>query len=289
MRAGVSGQVRSKEAPKARTVMNMLRWILAVTLTMALGAASNATAQAQEPTIVLVHGAFADASSWNGVIAELAKAGYKTIAVANPLRSVSTDAASVAALLRSIEGPIILVGHSYGGPVITQAAAGLPNVKALVYVAAFAPDVGESSLTLSAMFPGSTLGDALMPVELPDGGQDLYIQTSKFAAQFAADVPPDTAALMAATQRPVTLAALGEATQIATWKSLPSYFIYGSEDRNIPAAVLQFMAERANAREIRVLEGASHAISVSEPAAVTELILRAVEVEAGTGQANANR
>lgn len=267
----------------------MLRTILATTLALGLAGTFSAAAQPARPTIVLVHGAFAESSSWNGVIAELEAAGYRTIAVANPLRSVKTDAASVAAVLRSIDGPIVLVGHSYGGPVITQAAAGVPNVVALVYVAAFAPDVGESSLTLSAMFPGSTLGEALLQVELADGGTDLYIQPEKFAAQFAADVAPEEAALMAATQRPVTLAALGEETEIATWKSVPSYFIYGTADMNIPAAVLQYMADRAEARETVVLEGASHAISISEPAAVAETIIRAAESESAEAQAGANQ
>jgi pimeloyl-ACP methyl ester carboxylesterase len=244
-------------------------------LALALGLSTIATAQQPRPTIVLVHGAFAESSGWNGVIAELEKAGYRTVAAPNPLRSVASDAASVAALVASIDGPVVLVGHSYGGPVITQAAIDRPNVVALVYVAGFAPDVGESSLTLSAMFPGSTLGDALQAVPLADGGQDLFIQTDKFHAQFAADLPADQAALMAATQRPVTYAALAEPTTAAAWRSLPSYFVYGSEDLNIPPAVLAFMAERAQARETRVLEGASHAVMVSHPTEVARVIIDA--------------
>ncbi len=137
----------------------MLKTLLPLTLALTAGLAGHALAQ-QTPTIVLVHGAFADSSGWYGVISDLEEAGYAAIAVPNQLRSVASDAASVAAVLRSIPGPVILVGHSYGGPVITEAAVGQPNVIALVYVAAFAPDVGESSLTLSSMFPGSTLGEA---------------------------------------------------------------------------------------------------------------------------------
>lgn len=252
---------------------------LALALALALGFGVNALAQDARPTIVLVHGAFAESSGWNGVITDLTAAGYRAIAVPNQLRSVASDAASVAAVVRSIDGPVVLVGHSYGGPVITQAAVGQPNVVALVYVAAFAPDEGESSLSLSSMFPGSTLGDALLPVPLEDGGQDLFIQTEKFHAQFAADVPAEQAALMAATQRPVTYAALAEPTTGTAWKSIPSYFIYGTADLNIPAQVLAFMAERANAREVRVLEGASHAVMVSHPDDVAALIIDAARAE----------
>jgi pimeloyl-ACP methyl ester carboxylesterase len=230
-----------------------------------------------KPTIVLVHGAFAESSSWNGVISRLNRDGYRTIAAANPLRSVKGDAAAVAALISSIKGSIVLVGHSYGGPVITEAANGKSNVKALVYVAAFAPETGESSLSLSSKFPGSTLGDALKPVALPDGGQDLYVQPPKFRAQFAADVPAGEASLMAVTQRPVTAAALAEPSGAPSWKTIPSYAIYGSADLNIPPAVLKFMAERAHAVKTVVIEGASHALMVSHPGEVASLIEEAAE------------
>jgi pimeloyl-ACP methyl ester carboxylesterase len=243
----------------------------------------SATAQAADhqvkPTIVLVHGAFAESSSWNGVIAELEKDGFRTIAAANPLRGVASDAAAVSALIGSIHGPVVLVGHSYGGPVITGAANGKSNVKALVYVAGFAPDNGESSLTLSGQFPGSTLGEALLPVTRPDGGQDLYIQPEKFHEQFAADVPAAQASLMAATQRPVAGAALAEPSGAAAWKTIPSYSIYGSADRNIPPAVMKFMAERADSVKTIVVEGASHALMVSHPAEVTSLIEEAASAE----------
>jgi len=224
------------------------------------------------PTIVLVHGAFAGSSSWNGVITELNKRGFRTIAAANPLRSVASDGASVSTVVRSIRGPVVLVGHSYGGPVITEAANETANVKALVFVAGFAPDTGESSLSLSAKFPGSTLGDAIVPVEIDGGGQDLYIRSEKFRAQFAADVPAAVAKLMAATQRPVAQAALAEPSRVASWKAVPSYMIYGSADRNIPPAVMDFMAERARARKTVIIEGASHALMVSHPVEVASLI-----------------
>lgn len=229
-------------------------------------------AAAEKPTIVLVHGAFADASSWNGVIAELQDDGYPVVAAANPLRGVASDALTIASIVRSIDGPVLLVGHSYGGPVITEAAVGQGNVRGLVYVAGFAPETGESSLSLSALYPGSTLGEALSPVVLPGGGQDLYITPARFHQQFAADVSADEAALMAATQRPVLLAALEEPSGEASWKVLPSYMIYGSEDRNIPPAVMRFMAERAQARSTLVLDGASHALMVSHPQDVASFI-----------------
>lgn len=231
------------------------------------------------PTIVLVHGAFADSSSWGGVITRLTRDGYRVVAAANPLRGVARDAASVAAVLGAIDGPVVLVGHSYGGPVITEAASGNPHVKALVYVAGFAPDTGETSLSLSAKFPGSTLGAALMPIRLPDGGQNLYIEPAKFHAQFAADVPAAQAAVMAVAQRPVTLAALSEPSRAASWKVLPSYMIYGTADRNIPPAVMNFMAERANARKAVVVNGGSHALMVSHPGEVAVLIEDAAEAK----------
>lgn len=245
---------------------------LATALTASAGMAAQPSAAQSKPTIVLVHGAFAESSSWDGVIAELERDGYTAIAAANPLRSVTTDAAAVAAVVRSIAGPVVLVGHSYGGPVVTEAANDSPNVKALVYVAAFAPDNGESSLSLSAKFPGSTLGNAIVPVERPNGVRDLFIERSKFHAQFAADVPKEQADLMAATQRPVTEAALAEPSGDPAWRKLPSYWIYGSQDRNIPPAVMRFMAERARSVKTVVIDGASHALMVSHPHDVADLI-----------------
>ena len=233
-----------------------------------------------KPTIVLVHGAFAESSSWNGVIVELNKQGYRTIAAANPLQSVKGDAATVSALIRSLHGPVVLVGHSYGGPVITEAANGNANVIALVYVAGFAPDTGESSLSLSGQFPGSTLGNAIEPVARSDGGQDLYIRPDKFHEQFAADVPAAQARLMSETQRPVTDSALAEPSGTASWKKIPSYAIYGSADRNIPPAVMEFMAERAHAVKTVVVDGASHAVMVSHPDEVAKMIEEAASASA---------
>jgi pimeloyl-ACP methyl ester carboxylesterase len=235
-------------------------------------AVTQAATPTGKPTVVLVHGAFADASGWNGVVTKLEADGYRVVAAANPLRSLKSDAESVSALIKSIDGPVILVGHSYGGEVITEAANAKGNVAALVYVAGFLPDTGESALSLSGKFPGSTLGGALSPVALPDGDEDLYIQPAKFHAQFAADAPAATAALMAATQRPVTGRALSDMATTPTWKQLPAYVIYGTADRNIPAEVERFMAERAKARKTVAVEGGSHALMVSQPGKVAALI-----------------
>jgi pimeloyl-ACP methyl ester carboxylesterase len=253
----------------------MFARILITTIALSGFAASiNAKESAvSKPTIVLVHGAFAESSSWNPVVAELQAKGYTTIAAANPLRGVKSDASFVASILNSVTGPVVLVGHSYGGLVISNAANGFPNVKALVYVAAFAPDKGESAFTLSGKFPGSTLGPALAPpVTLADGNKDLYIAQDKLPAQFAQDLPLAEARQMAATQRPVTEAALNEASGDPAWKSTPSWFVYGVEDRNIPAAVLGFMADRAGSKKTVAIPGASHVVMLSHAREVARLI-----------------
>lgn len=239
-----------------------------------------ACAQPEKPTIVLVHGAFADTSSWNGVVAILKKDGYNVVAAANPLRSVKGDAQYVGDILAGINAPVVLVGHSYGGLVISEAANGHANVKALVYVDAFAPEAGETALALSGKFPGSTLGPALAtPVGLSGGGKDLYIEQDRYRDQFAADVPKADARLMAATQRPITEAALTEPSIAPAWKTLPSWFVYGDQDRNIPPQALAFMAERARSRETVVIPGASHVAMVSNPTAVAGLIERAASAK----------
>lgn len=231
-----------------------------------------------KPTVVLVHGAFADASSWNGVIKILEKDGYPVVAVANPLRSVMSDAVYVSDILASIKTPVVLVGHSYGGSVISEAANNNNNVKALVYVAAFAPEAGETAAGLSSKFPGSTLDSTLAaPVALSAGGNDLYIQQDKFPDQFAADVPEADARLMAVTQRPITEAALNEASTDPAWKTIPSYFVYGDKDKNIPPQAHAFMADRAHAKETIVVKGASHVVMVSHPKTVAKLIEDAAE------------
>jgi pimeloyl-ACP methyl ester carboxylesterase len=249
---------------------------LSLAASLALPNIANAAQPTAKPTVVLVHGAFAESSSWDGVVTRLLAKGYPVVAAANPLRGVRSDAASVASILDSIPGPVVLVGHSYGGNVITNAANGKANVKALVYVAALAPDAGESAAGLSGQFPGSTLGPTLAPpVALADGGKDLYIQPSKFHDQFAADLPAAQAATMAATQRPITEAALNEASGAPAWKGIPSWFIYGSADKNLPPALQTFMAQRAGAKRTVVVNGASHVVMTSHPDAVVKLIIEA--------------
>ncbi|WP_069385276.1 alpha/beta fold hydrolase [Cellulosimicrobium cellulans] len=236
------------------------------------------------PTVVLVHGAFADSTSWNGVVERLRAAGVPAVANANPLRSLAGDAAYLRDVVTSIEGPVLVVAHSYGGMVATHGAAGAENVVGLVYVGAFAPDTGESAFELSAKFPGSTLGDAVAPTLLADGGQELTIRQDAFHQQFVADVDEETAALMAVAQRPVALAALNEplGTADPAWRHLPSWFVHGAEDRNIPAEALRFMAERAGSRGTTEVPGASHALAVSQPGAVAQVVLEAVRAVSGT-------
>ncbi|MET7403877.1 alpha/beta hydrolase [Dactylosporangium sp. NPDC005572] len=230
-----------------------------------------------EPVIVLVHGAFAESASWNGVISRLTERGLTAIAVANPLRGLDGDAGYVRDVVASLNRPVVLVGHSYGGQVITQAAAGDPAVLALVYVAAFAPEQGESALELSGKFPGSTLGDAVQAKALSVGGIELAIDPAKFPLQFAADVDPAEAALMAATQRPVAEVALTAGLSCEpAWHALPNWHVWGGADRNIPAEAMRFMAQRAGARSAKEIAGASHALLVSHPGPVAETIVQAV-------------
>ena len=236
-----------------------------------------------KPTIVLVHGAFAESASWDRVIDSLAGAGHPVIAAANPLRGVAADAAAVGDLLRAVDGPVVLVGHSYGGMVISNVPADAGEITGLVYVCAFAPGPGETCFTLAGRFPGSTLGDAVRPVPLHDGTTDLYIVTERFHAQFCADVPAPEAARMAATQRPVTQEALTEPSGgRPLWRELPSWFVIGEQDRNIPAALQRFLAERAGARRTIEIPGASHAVAVSHPQETAEVILQAAALPATT-------
>ncbi len=234
-----------------------------------------------QPTIVLVHGAFAESASWDRVIDPLVARGHRVIAAANPLRGLATDAAAVSDLVRTIEGPVVLVAHSYGGAVISNVAADAGEIIGLVYVAGFAPESGETCFTLSTKFPGSTLGDALQAVPRSDGTTDLTIVQERFHEQFCADVSAPQAARMAATQRPVTQEALVEPSgERPLWKELPSWFVFGEEDRNIPKALQHFMAERARARRTIEIPGASHAVPVAHPGTTAELILEAAAVHA---------
>lgn len=266
----------------SKTVRNSALLVAFAFVLVSLGVleAANSPGPGQEakPTIVLVHGAFAESSSWNGVVKRLLADDYPVIAVAVPLRGLQSDADYVATVFRNVHGPIVAVGHSYGGSVITVAATGNPDVKALVFVAGVAPDQGESVVSLTNKFPGGTLGPTLAPpVILPNGGKDLYIQQDKFPAQFAADVPKAEAKIMAATQRPITDAALNELSGPPAWKTIPSWFIFGSLDKNIPEAAHKFMAQRANAKMVVEVKWASHVVMISHPDEVAAIIRKAAE------------
>jgi pimeloyl-ACP methyl ester carboxylesterase len=233
------------------------------------------------PTIVLVHGAFAESASWNRVIDPLIDAGHRVIAVANPLRGVASDAAAVSDVVRAVDGPVVLVGHSYGGSVITNVDADAGEIAGLVYVGGFAPEPGETCFSLSSKFPGSTLGDTLQPVPRADGTTDLTIAPDRFHTQFCADVPAPEAARMAATQRPITQEALLEPSgERPLWREVPSWFVFGELDRNIPAEAQRFMALRARAERTIDVPGASHALAVSRPDAVVHPILEAAALRA---------
>jgi pimeloyl-ACP methyl ester carboxylesterase len=203
------------------------------------------------------------------------------IAAANPLRSPAADAAAVGDLLRTVDGPVVLVAHSYGGMVISNVPADSADITGLVYVCAFAPEPGDTCNALAARFPGSTLGETLRPVQRGDGTTDLYIVAERFHAQFCADVPASEAARMAVTQRPVTLEALTEPSGARPlWREVPSWFLIGEQDVTIPAALQRFMAERAGARRAMEIPGASHAAAVSHPEETADLILQAAALPA---------
>ena len=232
------------------------------------------------PTIVLVHGAWADATGFDPEIRALRERGFTVIGFGNPLRDLAADAAYLVETLRSLTGPIVLVGHSYGGNVISVAAAGNDQVTALVYLNGWMCDEGESQQQLLERFEGSLVGPSIRPVPFtgPDGteGADLYLDREAFRDTFAADVDPETAAVMAAAQRPYAAAAFaGTPSGALAWKTLPCWYLLGTEDKAIPPSLQRFMAERANATIVEV--PASHVSFVSQPDAATQLILQAVE------------
>jgi pimeloyl-ACP methyl ester carboxylesterase len=234
------------------------------------------------PTIVLVHGAFAESASWDGVVDPLLAAGHDVIAAATPLRGVEVDAQSVSDLVRTIEGPVVLAAHSYGGSVISGVDTDAGEIVGLVYINGFAPESGESCFALAGMFPGSMLGEAtLRPVPRNDGTTDLFIRKDNFHEVFCQDVPTRQAARMAVTQRPATQEALIEPSgERSLWRNLPSCFLIGEDDHVIPAALQHYMAERAGARHTIEIPGASHATLVSQPDKVAELILEAARLPA---------
>lgn len=236
------------------------------------------------PTIVLVHGAWADASSWSRVVSTLQDEGYKVRAIANPLRSLSGDAASVRAFLDSLTGPIVLVGHSYGGAVITNAATGNPSIKALVYVDAFAPDTGENATALAG--PDSALSvdpttvfDLVPPTFPPTAASDLYLKESTVFTSFANGLSDDEKAVVFATQRSATVGALGEPSGTPAWRTIPSWYVLGTRDKIIPPSVQRSMAERAGSTIVEF--DAGHVGLMSDPKTVTQVIEQAVRATVG--------
>lgn len=247
---------------------------------------SDASADRAQPTVVLVHGAWGDATGFDAMIRALRDRGFNTVGFANPLRNLTSDAAYLATLLRSLVGPLVLVGHSYGGAVITNAATGNEQVQALVYLNGWMPDEGESiqQLIESDIFAGSLIPGALRPLPFtdPNGteGVDLYLDQELFPEAFAGDVDAQTAAVMAAAQRPWSAGAAAAPSGPPAYRSIPSWYLLGTEDRAIPPDAQRFMAERGGSIIQEV--PASHASFVSQPEAATQLILTAVRATTRT-------
>lgn len=257
--------------------------VAALVLLLALGTGAFASSasedgNASKPTVVLVHGGWDNSTGWNSVVEELQQRGYPVIAPANPLRELSSDSEYISSVLDTIEGPIVLIGHSYGGAVITNAAVGHDNVEALVYIAGFAPDEGESLVQLVTMNPGSEIGPETLiarPYPLPGGGQgiDLYLTREGLGTAFAADVPRKVADQMQATQRPFSEEAFVSLSGTPAWEEIPSWYLVASQDRAIPPATQRFMADRAGAQTTEVRS--SHVPQISKPNAVLKVILEA--------------
>ncbi|MEV8047128.1 alpha/beta hydrolase [Streptomyces griseoluteus] len=267
--------------PKVRTVAVLAATTAIVATAAPYSFAGGSTPQSarsvQKPTVVLVHGTNLDASSWNGVISRLQADGYPVVAIANPLRGLAYDSAYTASVLRSISGPIILAGHSYGTSVANEVALGNSNVKAIVSVAGFLPVKGETTGGLVAKYPGSTLGSTLqkVPYPMPAGGTgtELYVKQDLFPQQFAQDVPLNEAKILAAGQRPVD-AKFGDGVFTgAAWSKIPAYDVVTVQDHNIPVAVQRWMVKRAKATAVEL--NSSHVAPVSHPGEVTDLIERA--------------
>ena len=230
-----------------------------------------------KPTIVLLHGAFAESSSWSGVITRLLDQNFPAVAVANPLRGVGRDSEYLVGILDGIDGDVVLVGHSYGGMIISNASAGRDDVKGLVFVGGFAPDAGESAAQLAGRYEGGTLGETLMSFKLPDGDSDLYIVQDKYRDQFTAESTAEDAAVMAVTQRPIAESALNEPAGPPGWRDIPSWFIFGSDDKNIPVAAHRFMAQRAGSRRTVEINGGTHTVGIPEAETVVQLIEEAAQ------------
>lgn len=285
MKAKNANEVKSRRSISGMVTIAIVLAIVVMTSAGTMAQRYNGTPHFR-PTLVLVHGAWADGSSWNEVTRRLQHEGYTVNAIPNTLRSIAADAAYVANFLKSVDGPIILVAHSYGGAVITNAALGNPNVKALVYIDAFVPDQGESPFQLVNIPPptgqskscvagdSATTFNAVTYPGAPQGDVDLYIKPELFPTCFADDLHPRQAGLLAASQRPVTLSALLEASGKPAWKTIPSWYLVGTTDKVIPPYLQEFMAKRANANISH--SRASHVSMLSEPDDVADLIEDAV-------------
>jgi len=230
-------------------------------------AAIATTYLAAKPTIVFVHGAFANASSWSKVVSALQNKGFTVAAVQDPMSSLADDVAATRRVLEKIQGPVVLVGHSYGGAVITEAATS--NVKALVYINAFAPDEGETLLSLQKPYPPAPLGEAVVP----DSAGFLTIDPSKFRTVFCADVPEAEARVMAVTQGPIKGDIFGTPATAPAWKSIPSWYVVGRQDQAINPDLERFMAKRMGAKTVET--DASHVSFISKPKIVVDVILDA--------------
>jgi pimeloyl-ACP methyl ester carboxylesterase len=270
----VLGRVRARIVMIAIVLLSLL-----IPTQVASAAGSSGGSGASKPTIVLVHGAWADGSGWSGVVERLQHRGYPVRVPPNPLRSLPGDSATVADFLSTLSGPIVLVGHSYGGAVITNAATGNSAVKALVYVDAFAPDQGETILPLvgpdSALAADPTTVFDFVPYPgAPAGDVDLYLKQTVFLDSFANGIPERKALVLYATQRPLTFSSGNQPSGVPAWRTIPSWYLIGTQDKIIPPAQQRFMAERAHAQITEVKSG--HLAMVSRPDDVTDLILSAV-------------
>lgn len=284
----------ASKAPKfRRSLLRAIIIVLIIVPMLFVGASARAQASKANnsgQTIVLVHGAWADSAGWNGVTSRLQADGYTVWAVPNPLRGLSSDAAYVASILNTIPGPIILVAHSYGGAVITNAATGNPNVKALVYIDGFAPDEGETGFDLLGMEPPpgaspscvladpATIFNVVSYPGAPSGDFDLYLKPEVYPSCFANTIAAKQAAVLAASQRPITFSASAEPSGPPAWKTIPSWYLVGTLDNVIPPYVQIFMAERANAQIVQVK--APHPAMISNPQAVADLIETAAQAVA---------
>ena len=262
-----------------------LTLLAAVAVTTVVGCATAQAAPAaplSDVTVVLVHGAWADSSSWDGEVTALEQKGYRVRAIADPLENLTTDAATVAAFLHTIAGPVVLVGHSYGGSVITEAAASSPNVRALVYVDAAAPEVGETNGSLSGAdsilkhLPEDQLFDKVGYPGAPEGATDLYLKKDVFLEHFGNDLPTDEATRLWATQRAASTAAFDTPATAAGWKTIPSWYFISSGDQIITPTSEEAMAQRAHSH-VTLFQGGSHLTLISHPDAVTAVIESAAE------------